>query len=97
MRRIQVGTFDCGACTLVFEPGKCSFFVEATKQLPNGGSVAEPITLDLMNMSRFDISKKRAMLCITGFFGIEQFGEHYQEYGQIGARAPAQTLPPRSA
>ena len=24
------------------------------------------------------------MLCITGFFGIEQFGEHYQEYVPIG-------------
>ena len=90
MRRIQVGTFDCGACTLVFEKGSCQFFVAEGKVLPNGSSTADPVTLGFMNISRMDISKKRAVLIITGYFGIDQFGEHYEEYHAVmGAPAPA--------
>ena len=92
MRRIHIGTFDCGACTLVFESDKCSFFVEEGRVLPNGGSVAVPITLPITNMSRMEVSKKRAVMCITGFFCLDQFGDHYEEYSNLGAEPPALSL-----
>lgn len=93
MRRVQVGTFDCGACVLVFskKTEKCTFFVDdqlGYQQLPDGSSLADEIQFDIRNISRVDINKKKPEMLIHGFFGLDQFGEHYEEYAQLGAPRP---------
>ena len=94
MRRVQVGTFDCGACVLVFskKTEKCTFFVDdrlGYQQLPDGSSLDDAIQFDIRNISRVDINKKKPEMLIHGFFGLdEMFGDHYEEYAQLGAPRP---------
>ena len=75
MRKVELGTFDCGACQVAFTEKAIRFYTdEAPRFQPKG--YPEEIELDMPGLIRIQIDKQRGLMCVTGFFGYD-VPEHY--------------------
>ena len=67
MRKVELGTFDCGACQVAFTDERIHFFPENN---PNPHDIEE-IVLEVPALTRMEVDKERSVLCVTGFFRCE--------------------------
>jgi hypothetical protein len=66
MKRIFIGTFDCGAAEVTFEKGKIRWF--PNNPVPREGFPL--ISLDADAMSVFEVDKARGSLCLRGMWEL---------------------------
>ena len=75
MRKVELGTFDCGACQVAFTEKEIRFYTnEAPRFQPKG--YPEEIELEMFGLSAIQIDKQRGLMCVTGFF-VYDVPEHY--------------------
>ena len=75
MRKVELGTFDCGACQVAFTEKAIRFYpAEASRFQPKG--YHEEIELEMSALTSIKIDKQRGLMCVTGFFGYD-VPEHY--------------------
>ena len=78
MRKVELGTFDCGACQVAFTEKAIRFYTdEAPRFQPRG--YPEEIELEMSGLTSIQIDKQRGLMCVTGFFGYD-VPEHYNCY-----------------
>jgi hypothetical protein len=78
MRKVEIGTFDCGACEVAFSEKTISFYTnEATRFQPRG--YPEMIELEMTALTNIEIAKLHGLMCVTGFFGYD-VPEHYSSF-----------------
>ena len=78
MRKVELGTFDCGACQVAFTEKAIRFYTdEAPRFQPMG--YHEEIELDMAGPASIQIDKQRGLMCVTGFFGYDVPG-HYSAF-----------------
>ena len=78
MRKVELGTFDCGACQVAFTEKAIRFYTdEAPNFQPKG--YPEEIELEISGLTYIQIDKQRGLMCVTGFFGYDVPG-HYTCY-----------------
>ena len=67
MRKVELGTFDYGACYVAFTEKAIRFYTnEAPRFQPKG--YPEEIELEMIALSRIQIDKQRGLMCVTGSF-----------------------------
>ena len=75
MRKVELGTFDCGACQVAFTEKAIRFYTdEAPRFQPKG--YHEEIELEMSGLTFIQIDRRRSVMCVTGFFGYD-VPEHY--------------------
>ena len=75
MKKVELGTFDCGACEVAFTEKAIRFYTdEAPRFQPKG--YHEEIELEMTALTNIQIDKQRGLMCVTGFFGYD-VPEHY--------------------
>ena len=75
MKKVELGTFDCGACQVAFTEKAIRFYTdEAPHFQPRG--YHEEIELEMSALTSIKIDKQRGLMCVTGFFGYD-VPEHY--------------------
>ena len=84
MLKVELGSWDCGACELVFEPGLLHFIPEEGRT-PPGLDVGARLEFAIDGMIRLEIDKEKCVLCVTGYFTI-WIDDYYDPFGRIGAR-----------
>ena len=78
MRKVELGTFDCGACQVAFTEKAIRFYTdEAPRFQPKG--YPEEIELEMDALISIQIDKQRGLMCVTGFFGYD-VPEHYSSF-----------------
>jgi len=78
MQKVEIGTFDCGACLVAFSEKTISFYTnEATRFQPRG--YPEMIELEMTALTNIEIAKLHGLMCVTGFFGYD-VPEHYSSF-----------------
>ena len=78
MQKVEMGTFDCGACEVAFSEKTISFYTdEATRFQPR--EYPEMIELEMTALTNIEIDKQRGLMCVTGFFGYD-VPEHYSSF-----------------
>ena len=86
MRKVELGTFDCGACQVAFTEKAIRFYTdEAPRFQPMG--YHEQIELEMPALANIQIDKQRGLMCVTGFFGYDVPGH----YGPFAARDSPQS------
>ena len=81
MRKVDLGTFDCGACQVDFSEKAIRFFTTEGHH-PHG--VDEEIVLEVSALVSIDIDKFRGVMCVTGFFGYD-VPDHYSPFAVADA------------
>ena len=67
MRKVELGTFDCGACQVAFTEKAIRFYTdEAPRFQPRG--FPEEIELEMPALASIQIDKQRGLMCVTGSF-----------------------------
>ena len=85
MRKVELGTFDCGACQVAFTEKAIRFYTdEAPRFQPRG--YPEEIELEVSALTSIQIDKQRGLMCVTGFFGYEVPG-HYNCYAAYNVQS----------
>ena len=78
MKKVELGTFDCGACQVAFTEKAIRFYpAEAPHLQPKG--YHEEIELEMTALTNIQIDKQRGVMCVTGFFGYD-IPEHYSSF-----------------
>ena len=78
MRKVELGTFDCGACQVAFTEKAIRFYTdEAPRFQPKG--YPEEIQLEMSALTSIQIDKQRGLMCVSGFFGYDVPG-HYNSF-----------------
>ena len=76
MRKVELGTFDYGACHVAFTEKAIRFYTnEAPRFQPKG--YPEEIELEISGLTYIQIDKQRGLMCLTGYFRYEVPG-HYR-------------------
>ena len=86
MRKVELGTFSCGRCEVVFEEDRLYFWAEEGHEPPGDGAA---IIFEYSGLTRLDVDEKSSVLCVTGFFPheIEPLEQHYQPFSNDGSSA----------
>jgi len=87
MKKVELGTFDCGACQVAFTEKAIRFYTdEAPRFQPRG--YPEEIELDMSGLTNIQIDKQRGLMCVTGFFEYDVPG-HYSCYAAHNVQSRA--------
>ena len=76
MRKVELGTFDCGACQVAFTEKAIRFYTdEAPRFQPKG--YPEEIELEMSALAYIQIDKQRGLMCVTGSFEYAVPGHYH--------------------
>ena len=78
MRKVELGTFDCGACQVAFTEKAIRFYTEEAPRFQPRG-YPEEIELEMSALTNIQIDKQRGLMCVTGYFGYD-IREHYSTF-----------------
>lgn len=67
MRKVMLGTFDCGSCEVVFARDCVRFFPDEDHAPPSGAGLIE-FEYSFLILAWLDMDKANRVLCLTGFF-----------------------------
>ena len=91
MRKVMLGTFDCGGCEVVFTRDCVRFFPDEDHAPPSGAGLIE----FNMHLVWLDMDEEKSVLCLTGDFPYKiagHFGGEQDEYRWGGADVTARVL-----
>ena len=75
MKKVELGTFDCGACQVAFTEKAIRFYTDEEPRFQPKG-YPEEIELEMSALASIQIDKRRGLMCVEGFFGYD-VPEHY--------------------
>ena len=82
MRKVMLGTFDCGGCEVVFARDCVRFFPDEDHAPPSGAGLIE------FNLAWVDVDMTKSVLCLTHVFSYKIAGHFAHSESSEGVRLP---------
>ena len=86
LMRVDLGTFDCGACQVDFSENEIRFHTTEGHHPLGCHQDIEEIVLEMSALVSIDIDKERGVMCVTGFFGYNVPGR-YSPFAVAGPKS----------
>ena len=82
MRKVMLGTFDCGGCEVVFARDCVRFFPDEDHAPPSGAGLIE------FNLARVEVDMTKSVLCLTNVFSYKIAGHFAYPESSEGVLLP---------